>query len=163
MLAVSDDGCGMDRETLDKIFEPFFTTKEVGRGTGLGLATVYGIIKQNKGFINVYSEPGDGTSFRIYLPRHAGQELTETRVEAEWLRGQGETLLVVEDDPAILKLTVRILAPLNYTVLKARRPREAIAQAEAHDGEIDLLVTDVVMPEMNGLELSETLTKIHPK
>jgi len=162
MLAVSDDGSGMDRETLNKIYEPFFTTKEMGQGTGLGLATIYGIVKQNEGFINVYSEPGEGTLFRIYLPRHAGDEGDQRRLPAEEvIAGDGETLLVVEDDPAILKLTVQILASLNYTVLKARRPAEAVELARQYEGDIHLLVTDVVMPGMNGRELSETLIGIH--
>ena len=162
-LTVSDDGCGMDRETLEKVFEPFFTTKGLREGTGLGLATVYGIVKQNKGFINVYSEPGKGTSFRVYLPRHAGEVTARPAIPEAVGAGRGETLLVVEDDPAILKLAVRILEPLNYNVLKARTPEEAIALAEAHNGEIHLLVTDVVMPGMNGRELSDHLTKVYPR
>jgi CheY-like chemotaxis protein len=164
MLAVSDDGCGMDRETLNNIFEPFFTTKRLGQGTGLGLATVYGIVKQNDGFINVYSEPGEGASFRIYLPRYAGDAVAQRRpMEEAIIAGHGETVLVVEDDPAILKLTARILASLNYTVIEAHSPKEAIAQAEAHTGAIHLLVTDVVMPDMNGRELSNTLTRAYPE
>ena len=109
LLAVSDDGCGMDKETLDHIFEPFFTTKEVGKGTGLGLATVYGIVKQNNGFINVYSEPGKGTTFRIYLPRYAGRRRRDpwTEAPAEAPMGRGETILLVEDEPAILNLSRR--------------------------------------------------------
>jgi two-component system, cell cycle sensor histidine kinase and response regulator CckA len=162
-LMVSDDGCGMDRETLEKVFEPFFTTKGLREGTGLGLATVYGIVKQNKGFINVYSEPGEGTSFRVYLPRHAGEVAARPAIPEAVGAGRGETLLVVEDDPAILKLAVRILEPLNYNVLRARTPEEAIALAEAHNGEIHLLVTDVVMPGMNGRELSDHLTAMYPK
>jgi len=162
-LAVSDDGCGMDRETADKIFEPFFTTKDIGRGTGLGLATVYGIVKQNEGFINLYSEPGKGTSFRIYLPRHGGGVADDRRpIGEETLLGRGETVLVVEDDPAILKLTERILSSLKYRVIPARLPSEAIEQARVHAGDIQLLVTDVVMPGMNGRELAGKLTKIHP-
>ena len=164
MLAVSDDGCGMDRETLNNIFEPFFTTKRLGQGTGLGLATVYGIVKQNDGFINVYSEPGEGASFRIYLPRYAGDAVAQRRpMEEAIIAGHGETVLVVEDDPAILKLTARILASLNYTVIEAHSPKEAIAQAEVHTGAIHLLVTDVVMPDMNGRELSNTLTRAYPE
>ena len=163
VLAVSDDGAGMDREVLDKIFEPFFTTKSIGEGTGLGMATVYGIVKQNEGFINVYSEWGEGTTFRIYLPRHAEGVADSHRPRVEGIvGGKGEIVLVAEDDPAILRLTSLILEPLNYTVLKARSPKEAIARAEAYKGTIDLLVTDVVMPDMNGRELSETIIKIFP-
>jgi signal transduction histidine kinase/PAS domain-containing protein len=119
VLSVSDDGCGMDRDTLGKIFEPFFTTKGVGKGTGLGLATVYGIVKQNNGFINVYSEPDEGTAFRIYLPRNAG-DIPEggLEVRVETTMGRGELLLVVEDDVPILKLAERILSRLNYKVLQ---------------------------------------------
>ena len=163
MLIVSDDGAGMDREVLDKIFEPFFTTKGIGRGTGLGLATVYGIVKQNEGFIDVCSERDEGTSFRIYLPRHAEDAAVIQRPSIEGIvGGKGETVLITEDDQAILKLTALILKPLNYTVLMARSPREAIARAEAYKGAIDLLVTDVVMPDMNGRELSDTLARICP-
>jgi two-component system, cell cycle sensor histidine kinase and response regulator CckA len=158
LLAVSDDGCGMERETLDKIFEPFFTTKGVGEGTGLGLATVYGIVKQNNGFINVYSEPGNGTTFRVYLPRFADQTV-ETKKEtlAEMPQGRGETVLLVEDDPSVLGLTENLLGGLGYVVLTAGRPGEAIKLAKQHSGEIHLLMTDVVMPEMNGQELAERL------
>ena len=163
VLAVSDDGAGMDQETLGSIFEPFFTTKSVGRGTGLGLATVYGIVRQNEGFINVYSEPGEGTSLRIYLPRHAGDMAAQQPPTVETaVEGHGETVLVVEDDPAILKLTARILKPLNYTVLEACSPGKAIEMAQACGEAIHLLVTDVVMPDMNGRELSEALTRTHP-
>lgn len=163
LLAVSDDGVGMDKETLENIFEPFFTTKEVGRGTGLGMATVYGIVKQNKGFINVYSEIGKGTTIRIYLPRDFGEII---RQEDEHLteipKGKGETVLLVEDDPSILKLGAMILESLNYTILKASSGREALRVADEHPGEIDLLVTDVVMPEMNGRDLAEQLKTFFP-
>jgi len=163
LLTVSDDGCGMARETLDNIFEPFFTTKEVGRGTGLGMSTVYGITKQNNGFINVSSKPGQGTRFRIYLPRHGGGEAGIRRPSTKAVApGNVETVLVVEDDPGILKLTARILEPLNYTLLTAGSPSEAIALAANHNGEIDLLITDVVMPDMNGRELSEALARTQP-
>ncbi len=163
LITVSDDGCGMARETLDNIFEPFFTTKEVGRGTGLGLSTVYGITKQNNGFINVSSKPGKGTRFRIYLPRNDEGEADSRRPSIKTVaRGSGETVLVVEDDPGILKLTARILEPLNYTLLAAGSPSEAIALAANHDRKIDLLITDVVMPDMNGRDLSKTLTQTQP-
>jgi len=163
LLSVSDDGCGMDRETRDNIFEPFFTTKGIGQGTGLGLATVYGIVKQNNGFINVYSEPGEGTTFRIYLPRHAGDISEKRRQTAEITqKGSGETLLVVEDEISILKMAERILTNLNYTVLTAQTPSAALQLAEARAGEISLLLTDVVMPEMNGRELADKMQSLCP-
>jgi CheY-like chemotaxis protein len=155
LLAVSDDGCGMDSAILDKIFEPFFTTKELGKGTGLGLATVYGIVKQNHGFINVYSEPDRGTTFKVYLSRHLGPAEHFQRAEAAepTMRGQ-ETVILVEDEPALLKLTKRMLERLGYQVLAASGPAEAIRIAAEHPGKIDLLMTDVVMPEMNGRDLA---------
>ncbi len=163
MLAVSDDGCGMDRDTLGNIFEPFFTTKGMGEGTGLGLSTVFGIVKQNQGFINVYSEPGKGTTFRIYLSPHA-EEGTIVKVrEAESIpTGRGETVLIVEDEASILKLTQQILENSGYHALAASTPGEALALAKEHAGNIHLLVTDVVMPEMNGRELAETLQVHYP-
>ncbi|HQO58740.1 MAG TPA: transporter substrate-binding domain-containing protein [Candidatus Omnitrophota bacterium] len=163
MLAVSDDGCGMDRETLNNIFEPFFTTKGEGKGTGLGLATVYGIVKQNNGFINVYSEPGRGTTFRIYLPRREGAVVEISSMREEDLpRGHGERVLLVEDDKAILALGSKILEELGYHVLSAKTPTEAQRLAGAHAGKIDLLITDVIMPEMNGRELSDRLRALYP-
>ncbi|MBN1830155.1 MAG: response regulator [Deltaproteobacteria bacterium] len=163
LLAVSDDGCGMDEETRAHLFEPFFTTKSVGKGTGLGLATVFGIVKQNDGFINVYSEPGQGTTFKIYLPRHKAEPagaLMET--SAETPPGGRETVLIVEDEMAILDLCKRIIEQLGYTVLTAKTPGEAIRLVEEHTGDIHLLITDVVMPEMNGRELAERLASIKP-
>ena len=163
LLAVSDDGCGMDKEILEQIFEPFFTTKGVGQGTGLGLATVYGIVKQNNGFINVYSEPGKGTTFRIYLPRYAGQAVdTQPERAAEIPLSRGETVLVVEDEPVILKMGKMMLEKLGYRVLAAGTPGEAIGLAEEHASEIHLLITDVVMPEMNGRDLAERLQSLYP-
>ncbi len=163
LLAVSDDGCGMDKETLDQIFEPFFTSKGVGQGTGLGLSTVYGIVKQNNGFINVYSEPGKGTTFRIYLPRYAGQAVDTPREKAaEIPLSRGETVLVVEDEPALLKMGKMMLEKLGYRVLAAGTPGEAIRLAEEHAGEIQLLITDVVMPEMNGRDLAERMQSLYP-
>lgn len=163
LLSVSDNGCGMDKETLDKLFEPFFTTKAVGCGTGLGLATVYGIVKQNDGFINVYSEPGTGTTFKVYLPRHAG-EAEEIRAEsaAEIPKGRGETILVVEDDLSILKLIDKILNVHGYKVLAARTPNEAMVLAKEHTVALNLLITDVVMPEINGKELAARVHALNP-
>jgi two-component system, cell cycle sensor histidine kinase and response regulator CckA len=163
LLTVSDDGCGMDKEIIMQLFEPFFTTKDVGRGTGLGLATVYGIVRQNNGFINVYSEPGQGTTFKVYLPRYHGI-VPESRSEPilETPRAQGESILIVEDETAILDLGRTMLERLDYTVLAASTPGQAIEIAETHSGTIDILVTDVVMPEMNGRDLSEYLAARYP-
>jgi CheY-like chemotaxis protein len=162
LLAVSDNGCGMDKEILDKLFEPFFTTKEAGKGTGLGLATIYGIIKQNGGFINVYSEPGHGTTFRIYLPRHVGKDenvMDETQKPS--IHGQ-ETILVVEDELAILSLSKRMLEKQGYKVLTAGTPIEAIRLVDDYPDTIDLLMTDVVMPEMNGRDLAKRILSFYP-
>jgi CheY-like chemotaxis protein len=158
LLSVSDDGVGMDSATVSKIFEPFFTTKAMGRGTGLGLATVYGIVKQNNGFINVYSEPGRGSTFKIYLPRYAGEAVAAfPQPAAEIVPGRGETLLLVEDETAILKLGRKMLEALGYHVLTAKTPTEALAVAHKLSGKLDLLITDVIMPEMNGSELAARL------
>ncbi|MGC8490772.1 MAG: ATP-binding protein [Syntrophobacteraceae bacterium] len=162
LLAISDDGCGMEKEILKSIFEPFFTTKEVGKGTGLGLATVYGIVTQNGGFIDVYSEPGHGTSFKIHLPRarvRVSQEDTSQEKERD-LRGT-ETILLVEDEESILALGKAILELHGYTVLTARHPAEALQIARSSDTPIHLLITDVVMPEMNGRELRNRLQALH--
>jgi CheY-like chemotaxis protein len=163
LLAVSDDGSGMGAEIREHLFEPFFTTKEAGQGTGLGLATVYGIVKQNNGFINVYSEPGAGTTFKIYLPRHAEAiaplpVALQEKIDA----GHGETILVVEDEAAVLKLSCAILEGLGYRVMAATGPAEAEKIAGKHDGPIDLLITDVVMPQMNGRELATRLQTLSP-
>jgi len=162
-LAVSDDGCGMNKEVLDHLFEPFFTTKEVGKGTGLGLATVYGIVKQNEGFVSVYSEPDKGTTFKIYLPRFVGDAVEPMAASpAETPMGRGETVLLVEDEAAILNVGRAMLQRLGYTVLTAGTPGEALRQAEAHAAEIRLLITDVVMPEMNGRDLTKLIRDIKP-
>ena len=162
-LSVSDDGIGMDGAVLDKIFEPFFSTKAIGRGTGLGLATVYGIVKQNDGFVNVYSEPGHGTTFKIYLPGQSGTAAAagdDTKTPPA--PGRGETVLIVEDERAILKLGRKMLESLAYRVLDASTPETAIRIAEDADAAIDLLLTDVIMPEMNGRDLAERLLALHP-
>jgi PAS domain S-box-containing protein len=163
LLAVSDDGCGMDKETIDNIFEPFFTTKDVTRGTGLGLATVFGIVKQNNGFVNVYSEPGKGTTFKIYLPHHVGEGV-ESRAEIviETPKGRGETVLLVEDEPAIMEMAKRMLERLGYRVVATDTASEAIRLAGNHTGEMHLLITDVIMPEMNGRDLADQLHTVHP-
>jgi len=157
-LGVSDNGSGIDKEILSHIFEPFFTTKSDNKGTGLGLATVYGIVKQNSGFVNVYSEQGQGTTFTIYLPRYVGtpsQEQREATAEPA-VRGN-ETVLLVEDELTILHMTTTMLQRLGYTVLTADTPGKAIRLAKEHAEEIHLLLTDVIMPEMNGKVLEENL------
>ena len=160
-LTVSDNGTGMDKETLQYIFEPFFTTKEAGRGTGLGLATVYGIVKQNEGFINVYSEPGQGTTFSIYLPRTAEEtEAQEESHEEQMLTGSGNILLV-EDDPMVLAIAKEMLESIGYAVRVAADPLDALAICE-RDQAIDMVLTDVVMPIMNGKELKKRLLGIRP-
>ncbi len=162
-LAVSDDGSGMDKDTLLHVFEPFFTTKSAGEGTGLGLATVYGVVKQNSGFINVYSEPGQGTTFTIYLRRHVDKAVpAPTEGAAIPARRGHETILLVEDEPAILALTKTLLERQGYSVVAAGTPGEAFRLAQAHTGEIHLLMTDVVMPEMNGRTLATNLLSVYP-
>jgi CheY-like chemotaxis protein len=163
LMAVSDNGCGMDKEILDNIYEPFFTTKDIDKGTGLGLPTVYGIVKQNNGFINVYSEPGKGTVAKIYLPPHGGNPVKiQGKKVANVMQGHGETILVVEDDLLILKLTEKIFNGLDYTLLTAGTPKAAIRLTQEHTGKIHLLITDVIMPEMNGRELAEQLQSLFP-
>lgn len=163
-LVVSDDGCGMDKETQSHIFEPFYTTKEMGKGTGLGLATVYGAVRQNNGFINIYSEPGQGSTFSVYLPRHAVKihEMQPDVATPPVQRGH-ETILLVEDEPAILEITSMMLGEQGYTVLAATTPGEAIQFAREHVGEINLLMTDVIMPEMNGRDLAKNLLTLYPR
>jgi PAS domain S-box-containing protein len=164
MLAVTDSGTGMDPEIQRRIFEPFFTTKEVGKGTGLGLATVYGIVQQSGGQIRVHSELGRGTTFKIYFPRL--DEALATREpqseNAPALSGHG-TLLIVEDDPAVRQVAARVLRDRGYTVLEARRPSEARQLCAQHGAKIDLLLTDVIMPECPGTELARELTRLHPR
>jgi two-component system, cell cycle sensor histidine kinase and response regulator CckA len=163
LLSISDDGCGMDKDVQSKLFEPFFTTKELGQGTGLGLATVYGIVKQSNGFINVYSEPGKGTTFKIYLPRYGEQgEKSEKDKVATIPRGQGEIVLVVEDEESILKLTAKILHNFGYVVVTANSPKEAVNFVKGYREKIDLIITDVIMPEMNGRDLANVLLTIQP-
>ena len=157
MLALSDDGCGMDSQMLDNLFEPFFTTNEFGKETGLGLATVYGIIKQNEGYINVYSEPGQGTSFKIYLPKSL-EDLPAQPLKPDVTIEKGtETILLVEDETAIRQLTGTVIGQCGYTVITASSPAEALATTEKGSSPIDLLITDVVMPGMNGKQLKEQI------
>jgi CheY-like chemotaxis protein len=162
-IAVQDTGCGMDASTQQHIFEPFFTTKETGQGTGLGLATVYGAVRQNHGFVRVVSEPGKGSTFTVYLPRTASPPAGETRRDADesGLRGQ-ETILLVEDEPAVLRLASRILQRQGYEVIAAGTPGEAQQSARERSADIRLLITDVIMPEMNGRDLAEEVKFVCP-
>lgn len=164
MLAVSDNGCGMDKEICGQIFEPFFTTKETGKGTGMGLATVYGIIKQNKGFINVYSEPGKGTTFKIYLPcfMEGGKSCGVPREHSEPILTGTGTILLVEDNEALLDMSKMMLEELGYTVLIAGGPVDAVKLARQYADEIHLVVTDVVMPDMSGRDLLKLLGENRP-
>jgi CheY-like chemotaxis protein len=162
MLAVTDTGTGMDAETQKRIFEPFFTTKEIGRGTGLGLSTVYGIVQQSRGHIWVYSELGVGTAFKIYFPQ-TGLAAPENvvRREQEIPRGS-ETILLVEDDSGLRKLNATLLQDLGYHVLQSSNGTEAIKMAAGHTGSLHLLLTDVVMPGMNGKQLATRLIEARP-
>jgi two-component system, cell cycle sensor histidine kinase and response regulator CckA len=163
LLTVSDTGAGMDAETTAHLFEPFFTTKEVGKGTGLGLATVYGIVKQSEGYITVYSEPGHGTTFKIYLPRVAGPAPAAAPAPAPPERSRGsETVLVVEDEEAVRSLSRRALEASGYTVLAAADGPDALRLVERYGGPIHLVLTDVVMPGMTGREMAERLTQRRP-
>jgi PAS domain S-box-containing protein len=164
LLSVSDTGCGMDAETQKHIFEPFFTTKEQGKGTGLGLATVHGIVHQSGGFIYVYSELGSGSIFKIYLPRvDQAEEPAKVRQTVEHRTRGSETILVVEDEAMVRDLTLEVLKESGYTVISAERPDDALKISEQNQGTIDLLLTDVVMPGMSGLELAERLKPERPK
>tara|TARA_R110002111_G_scaffold255157_1_gene321248 strand:- start:32332 stop:34248 length:1917 start_codon:yes stop_codon:yes gene_type:complete len=163
MLAVSDSGSGMDEATLASIFEPFFTTKKAGKGTGLGLATVYGIIKQNKGFIHVESEPGKGATFQLFIPRQqSGVKSKAIRQTSQIPHGIDEVILLIDDEPMLSNVSKNILESLGYEVLAANSPREAIRIAQEFQGSIDLLLTDVVMPEMNGKDLYHSLKAVLP-
>lgn len=165
MVSVTDTGQGMDKATQARIFEPFFTTKEQGRGTGLGLATVYGIIKQSGGDISVYSEPGHGTTFKIYLPVTADTAVTPPPFSTSPARfhENTETILMVEDDDLVYGLVQRTLKEVGYTLMEARTGSEGLSIARQHQGKIDLLLTDVVMPQMSGRELAGQLQTIHPE
>ncbi|MDF1614465.1 hybrid sensor histidine kinase/response regulator [Desulfurivibrio dismutans] len=167
LLEVRDNGCGMDGETLGRIFDPFYTTKEMGKGTGLGLATVYGIVQQNKGFLEVFSSPGHGSTFRIHLPRFSGptpDNAVITGSAAELLKATGHrTIMLVEDEVALLNLSHHLLTMLGYQVLAVADPHEALRLADEHPGEIDLLLTDLAMPGMNGQELASRLRQKRPQ
>lgn len=164
LLTITDDGCGMEKDILEQIFDPFFTTKEVGKGTGLGLATVYGIVKQNNGLINVSSEPGKGTTFKIYLPRFTGEsEETATESKQKNPRGHGETILLVEDDKSLRQTCEILLDTLGYTVVGAENPAVAQEIFVRHSEDIHLLMTDIIMPGLDGRELAKRLSAIKPE
>jgi CheY-like chemotaxis protein len=161
-LSVTDTGEGISEDVQEQMFEPFFTTKEIGKGTGLGLSTVYGIVKQSGGYIWVHSELGQGTCFRIYLPREKGANAPALSAHAEQHLQGTETLLVVEDEEALRESIRDFMGNLGYTVLAAHSGRQALSLASEHHSPIDLLVTDVVMPKMSGGELSQMLTRLRP-
>jgi two-component system, cell cycle sensor histidine kinase and response regulator CckA len=166
MLAVTDNGCGMDSKTQAHIFEPFFTTKEKGKGTGLGLATVYGVVKQSGGYVWVYSEPGHGTTFKIYLPRIEDEAVTSSRdrnTKPDSLPRGSEVVLLVEDEAGVRELAREYLEMSGYTVIVAADGHTAIELASMRKGPIHLLVTDMVMPGIGGRELAERVLAIRPE
>lgn len=163
-LTVSDNGCGMNSESLSRLFEPFYTTKAMGKGTGLGLATVYGIVKQNLGYITVSSEVGKGTAFRVHFPQFGATPIPQIEVHSSRHAILGhETILLVEDESMILEMAAAMLEHQGYTVLAASTPDEAVQLAAAYAGQVDLLITDVIMPGMNGRELSNSLLSLYPR
>jgi CheY-like chemotaxis protein len=162
-ISVKDNGSGMDNEVLEHLFEPFFTTKDTGKGTGLGLATVYGAVKQNNGILTVDSKTEEGTTFTIYLPRHLGNiSQDRSKTAAMPTKGKNETILLVEDEVTVLEMTRAMLAMQGYTVLTATSPGIAFCLAREYSGKIDLLMTDVIMPEMNGRDLAGKLLTLYP-
>src|SRR2546426_3044117 len=163
LLSVSDTGVGMDTATLDRIFEPFFTTKEMGKGTGLGLATVYGVVKQHGGFVNVYSEPGQGTTFHVYLPASSGSpEAIELATSEDAQKGGTETILVAEDHEGLRELVRRTLTSQGYSVILASNGRDAVRMFKVNSEEIRLVVLDVVMPFLSGPEVYSQMCAIKP-
>ena len=162
MISISDNGTGIDQETLPHIFEPFYTTKIIGEGTGMGLATVYGIVKQNNGFINVYSEPGEGTTFKIYFPRWTESEEKEEILPAKSVVSKTGTILLVEDDEMVMETIKRILEVIGHKVIVFSSPNKALAFCKEEKIEIHILLTDLVMPEMSGKDLMDAIETIKP-
>jgi CheY-like chemotaxis protein len=162
MVAITDTGMGMTREVRDKVFEPFFTTKEKGKGTGLGLPSVYGIVKQSGGFVWVYSEVGKGTTFKIYLPRAAEAGQSGTSTPSRNRKIGAETILLVEDDEEVRQVASRILRRNGYRVLEAENGADALRVCETESDPVDLIVTDIVMPEMGGAELAKKIRETQP-
>jgi PAS domain S-box-containing protein len=164
MLAVSDTGCGMDADIRERIFEPFFTTKPIGQGTGLGLSTVYGIVKQSGGYVWVYSEPGEGSVFKVYLPQARTMQPVEIIPEpAEAPKRGSEIILVIEDEDIVRNLACRGLRDHGYSVIEARNGAQALRYVRDHPGGVDLIISDVVMPEMGGREFGQSLALLHPE
>jgi len=163
LLAVSDTGTGMPEDVRQKIFEPFFTTKEVGKGTGLGLSTVYGIVKQHGGQIYVYSELGKGTTFKIFLPASQSKALEQEKEQAEAIPAGKETVLLAEDDATIRRMIQLTMESEGYTILAATNGQEAIEISSSYEGDIHLLLTDVIMPKLNGQELANTVQQSRPE
>src|SRR5205814_8638740 len=162
-LSVSDTGHGMEQATLARIFEPFFTTKEIGKGTGLGLATVYGIVKQHQGWIEVESQVGQGTTFKIYIPAKSKARLTPDGKQSQEIPGGDETILVVEDEVALRELVEEVLRKKGYTVLQASSGVQALKVWQRHKDQIDLVLTDMMMPEgVSGRELAEKVLTEKP-
>jgi len=163
-LAISDSGCGMDKSVMDKLFEPFFTTKEVGKGTGLGLSTVYGIIKQNKGYITVESTPGKGSTFEIYIPVCKGvAENVKTAESSNTVMKRSGCILVVEDEPILLEMTRTMLESFGYQVISAPTPNEAIRLTSENADKIQLIITDVILPEMSGPAMVRQINQQFPE
>jgi two-component system, cell cycle sensor histidine kinase and response regulator CckA len=163
MLVINDTGCGMDAETQTHIFEPFFTTKAKDQSTGLGLSTAYGIVKQSKGYISVRSEPGQGTTFKVYLPRAEESSQAKSRETITTAPQSSETILLVEDEDAVRELTRMVLLTKGYKVLEAASGEEALKICESHSGPIHLMVTDVIMPNVSGQELARRMATLRPE